>query len=114
MDAQLSLIMANQALVKDGDMVFDPFVGTGSMLVSAAKFGGYVLGSDIDYMMLHARARPSRITQKVREKDESIRANLKQYGCADRYIDVVVADFSNPLWKQSMKIDSIITDRKLA
>lgn len=112
MDAQLSLLMANQALIQSGDLVFDPFVGTGSLLVSAAKFGGYVLGADIDFMMLHARARPSRITQKVREKDESIIANLKQYNCADRYMDVVVADFSNPLWSDRIKFDSIITDRK--
>lgn len=113
MDAQLSLLMANQALIKTNDLVFDPFVGTGSLLVSAAKFGAYVLGSDIDFMMLHARARPSRITQKVREKDESIRANLKQYNCAQYYMDVVVADFSNPLWSNRLKLDSIITDREL-
>lgn len=113
MDAQLSLLMANQALVEPGDIVFDPFVGTGSLLVSAAKFGGYVLGADIDFMMLHARARPSRITQRVREKDESVRANLEQYNCSDRYLDVVVADFSNTLWRNELKFDSIITDRKL-
>lgn len=65
MDAQLSLLMANQAQIKDGDLVLDPFVGTGSLLVAAAQFGGYVFGSDIDYLMLHARTRPSRITQKV-------------------------------------------------
>ncbi|XP_032598263.1 tRNA (guanine(10)-N2)-methyltransferase homolog isoform X2 [Drosophila grimshawi] len=111
MDAQLSLLMANQAMVRDGDLVFDPFVGTGSLLVSAAKFGGYVLGADIDFMMIHARCRPSRISQKVRDKDESIRANLKQYGCADRYMDVLVADFSNPLWQTRIAFDSIITDR---
>ncbi|XP_055843285.1 tRNA (guanine(10)-N2)-methyltransferase homolog [Episyrphus balteatus] len=110
MDAQLSLLMANQAKVQPGDLVFDPFVGTGSLLVSAAKFGGFVMGADIDYMMLHARARPSRITQKVREKDESIWANLKQYGCEKLYIDVVVSDFSNPLWRDAIKFDSIITD----
>ncbi|KAH8369225.1 hypothetical protein KR009_004778 [Drosophila setifemur] len=110
MDAQLSLLMANQAMVRDGDLVFDPFVGTGSLLVSAAKWGGYVLGADIDYMMVHARCRPSRISQKTREKDESIRANLKQYGCADRYMDVVVADFSNPLWHPRISLDAIITD----
>ncbi|XP_034662483.1 tRNA (guanine(10)-N2)-methyltransferase homolog [Drosophila subobscura] len=110
MDAQLSLLMANQAMVRDGDLVFDPFVGTGSLLVSAAKFGGYVLGADIDYMMVHAQCRPSRISQRVREKDESIRANLKQYGCADRYMDVLVADFSNPLWHPRLSFDSIITD----
>lgn len=110
MDAQLSLLMANQALVQRGDLVFDPFVGTGSLLVSAAKFGGYVMGADIDFMMLHARARPSRISQKVREKDESIYANLKQYGCEKFYIDVVVSDFSNPIWRDEIKFDSIITD----
>lgn len=42
MDTQLSLLMANQAKVKQGDFVFDPFVGTGSLLVSAAKFGGNI------------------------------------------------------------------------
>lgn len=40
MDATLSLLMANQAMVKQGDLVYDPFVGTGSLLVAAAKFGG--------------------------------------------------------------------------
>lgn len=65
MDPQLSLLMANQARVKDGDIVLDPFVGSGSLLVAAAQFGGYVLGTDIDYLMLHGRTRPSRITQKV-------------------------------------------------
>lgn len=33
MEPTLSLLMANQAQVKRGDLVFDPFVGTGSMLV---------------------------------------------------------------------------------
>lgn len=65
MDPQLSLLMANQAQVKNGDIIFDPFVGTGSLLVAAAQFGGYILGADIDFMMLHARTRPTRITQKV-------------------------------------------------
>lgn len=40
MDPTLSLLMANQALVKSGDLVFDPFVGSGSLLVAAAKSGG--------------------------------------------------------------------------
>lgn len=65
MDPQLSLLMANQAKVNNCDLVLDPFVGTGSLLVAAAQFGGYVFGTDIDYLMLHARTRPSRITQKV-------------------------------------------------
>lgn len=65
MDAQLSLLMANQAKVQNGDIVLDPFVGTGSLLVAAAQLGAYVFGTDIDYLMLHAKTRPSRIKQKV-------------------------------------------------
>lgn len=111
MDPQLSLLMANQAMIKPNDFVYDPFVGTGSLLVAAAKFGAYVTGSDIDYMMLHAKTRPSRISQKVREKDESIRANLRQYNCEHLYIDVLVSDFSKTIWSENIRFNSIITDR---
>lgn len=65
MDPQLSILMANQAQVKDGDFILDPFVGTGSLLIPASMFGAYTFGTDIDYLMLHARTRPSRISQKV-------------------------------------------------
>lgn len=34
--------------VKKGDLVYDPFVGTGSILVAAAHFGGHTIGADID------------------------------------------------------------------
>lgn len=71
-----------------------------------------MLGADIDFMTLHGRSRPSRITQKVRERDERVRANLEQYGCGDRYIDVIISDFSNPLWREGVEFDAIITDRK--
>ncbi|CAK9800267.1 tRNA (guanine(10)-N2)-methyltransferase homolog [Anthophora plagiata] len=110
MDPQLSLIMANQAQIQKGDIVLDPFVGTGSLLVAASHFGGYTLGTDIDFLMLHGRTRPSRITQKIREKDESIATNMSQYGKRSYYIDVVVSDFSYPLWRSDMCIDAIITD----
>lgn len=40
MDPTLSVLMANQAMVSNGDLVLDPFVGSGSLLVPAAKFGG--------------------------------------------------------------------------
>lgn len=114
MDAQLSLLMANQARVQPGDLVLDPFVGSGSLLVAAAQFGGYIFGTDIDYLMLHARTRPSRIRQQKREKDESVLANMKQYNLEDRYVDVLVNDFSIVFWKEGFKFDSIITDRKHA
>lgn len=93
MDPTLSLLMANQALVQRGDIIFDPFVGTGSLLIAAAKFGGsyftvytetsprfitisfellsmyfsvgFVMGTDIDYLMLHGKTKPTRVSQKV-------------------------------------------------
>ncbi|XP_053605271.1 tRNA (guanine(10)-N2)-methyltransferase homolog [Plodia interpunctella] len=110
MDAQLAIIMANQAKVNDGDLVLDPFVGSGSLLVAAAHFGAYVWGSDIDFMMLHGRTRPTRFGQKVRTKEESILGNMRQYGSAGRYLDVLVSDFSRPLWRPGLAFDAILTD----
>lgn len=37
---------------------------------------------------------------------------MSQYGKGSYYIDVVVSDFSYPLWRSDMSIDAIITDRK--
>lgn len=110
MDPQLSLLMANQAQVKPGDFVLDPFVGSGSLLVAAAYFGGYVIGSDIDYLMLHGKSRPSRIKQKKRDENESIKANMEQYGLQDKYVDVLVNDFSTQFFRDDTRFDSIITD----
>lgn len=46
MDPTLSMLMANQALVQAGSLVLDPFVGTGSLLVAAAKCGGMFIDSN--------------------------------------------------------------------
>ncbi|CAH2085851.1 unnamed protein product [Euphydryas editha] len=110
MDAQLSLIMANQAQVETGLIILDPFVGSGSLFIAAAHFGAYVWGSDIDFMMLHARSRPTRVGQKERTKEESIRNNMRHYGTESRYLDVVVSDFSLTNWRSDLKFDAIITD----
>eukprot|EP00731_Ephydatia_muelleri_P010653 Em0005g1239a len=112
MDAQLSLIMANQALVTSGSLVYDPFVGSGSLLVAAAHFGGYVLGGDIDRVLIHGRGRTSKAGtgQKYRGKDENIRTNLRLYGLGDHYLDVLVADAASPVWRTPEMFDAIITD----
>ena len=34
--------------VQKGDLVYDPFVGTGSILVAAAHLGAHTIGADID------------------------------------------------------------------
>lgn len=112
MNPHLSLLMANQGMCDKNHIVFDPFAGTGSMLLSAAKFGSYVIGSDIDFLMLHGKTKPSRISQKVRALDESIVANMQQYGLEHLYLDVFVSDFSNCPFTDAIIFDSIITDRK--
>lgn len=110
MDPTLSVIMANMARVQRNHLILDPFVGSGSLLVPAAFFGAYVLGTDLDYMLLHGKAKPSRCNEKQRADDESVRANLRQYGCEQRFVEVVVADASLPLWRTEMRLDAIITD----
>lgn len=47
MDAEMAFLMANQAQVKTGKLVFDPFVGTGSILIGAAHFGAMTMVSDL-------------------------------------------------------------------
>ncbi|XP_033836816.1 tRNA (guanine(10)-N2)-methyltransferase homolog [Periophthalmus magnuspinnatus] len=110
MDAGLSFIMANHAKVKQNDVVFDPFVGTGSLLVACSQFGAYVCGTDIDYNIIHGRGRSSRKKQKWRGPDENIRANLRQYGTEMLYLDVMVSDASKPVWRKAPLFDAIITD----
>ena len=99
MDVTLSCIMANLAKVKENDIVLDCFVGSGSNLIAIAKFGGFCFGTDIDYKLLHALSKSSKYGVKQREKDESIKSNFKQYNVENKYLDVIIADTSLPLWK---------------
>ncbi|KAJ7341910.1 hypothetical protein JRQ81_007725 [Phrynocephalus forsythii] len=110
MDACLAFIMANHGKVKANDVVFDPFVGTGGLLIASAHFGAYVCGTDIDYSTVHGLGKASRRSQKWRGPDENIRANLRQYGLEKYYLDVFVSDASKPIWRKRVQFDVIITD----
>ncbi len=112
MDPQLSLLMANLAQVQSDRLVFDPFVGTGSILLAAAAFGGHVLGSDIDFLMMHARTKPSRVGQKKRKSDESFKGNFEQYNLESKLVDVIVGDASALPWRRDIHglFDVIVTD----
>lgn len=52
MDTELAFILCNQAQVRRGHFVYDPYVGTGSILVAAAARGAHTMGSDIDVRVL--------------------------------------------------------------
>lgn len=49
---ELSFLMANQALVKPGDLVLDPFAGTGSNLIACSHFGAVCFGSELDNYLI--------------------------------------------------------------
>lgn len=112
MDPQLSFLMANQGQVRSGSLVFDPFVGTGSVLVACAHFGAHVIGSDIDYTLLHGRGRSSRANRKGqwRGRDENFRANFAQYGLDSYFVDILIADAGRLGLREIPLFDAIITD----
>lgn len=111
MDPQLALIMSNMAQCQKNSLIYDPFVGTGSLLIGAAHFGAHVAGADLDYNLIHSRGLSSRAGQKYRRKDQTIRNNLRQYRLESAFVDVFVADFSQPAAiRDGFDFDSIITD----
>ncbi|GEM08499.1 RNA methylase [Rhodotorula toruloides] len=97
MEAEVSLLMANQALAAPGKWVYDPFVGTGSMLLTAAAFGAMTFGSDID-------------GRQIRGKKTSIRHSAEQYGVQGRIVDCYTFDMTQHPWRTGEIFDAIVTD----
>ena len=64
-------------------MVLDPFVGTGSLLVSCAHFGAMTMGCDIDGRQIRG------------ENGKSVESNLIQYHLQDRVLGNIVCDIGN-------------------
>lgn len=52
MESEMALLMSNMALVQPHDLVIDPFVGTGSVLIPCATHGAVCFGTDIDIRVL--------------------------------------------------------------
>lgn len=68
MDTELSFVMTNLAHVKQCSIVMDPFVGTGSILLSCALRGAYCMGTDIDIRVLRGKG-----------ADQNVFSNFAQY-----------------------------------
>ncbi|KAF2309171.1 hypothetical protein GH714_001011 [Hevea brasiliensis] len=101
MDAEIAFLMANQALVSPGKLIYDPFVGTGSILIAAAHFGAMTMGADIDI----------RVVRDGRGPDCNVWSNFKQYGLP-MPIGLLRADNNLPPWRPGLKevFDAIICD----
>ena len=52
MDHEMALLMCNQALARPGRLIYDPFTGTGSILLAASFWGALTMGADIDTRVL--------------------------------------------------------------
>ncbi|XP_075246495.1 tRNA (guanine(10)-N(2))-methyltransferase TRMT11-like [Convolutriloba macropyga] len=112
MDPVLSACMSNMAGVKNGDLVLDPFVGTGGIVLLCGYHGGNCIGSDLDYKTVHGTSKPSRagMQGQQRAKDESIRTNFASHGFEHRFIDVFINDATDVPWCYNEMFDAIVTD----
>jgi tRNA (guanine10-N2)-methyltransferase len=99
MDSELSLLIANQALARPATLAYDPFAGTGSLLVVCAHFGCMSLGGDIDVRML-----------KGEDTGPNVQSNFVQYGVPDRLLDLFVGDNARPCMRQKPMFDAIVAD----
>ncbi len=88
MPAKLSRCMVNLAKTKAGELVFDPFCGTGSILIEASLIGCRVLGLDVQRRMIRGSLR------------NFTYFNIKPEG-------VVVADARNP---PITRVDCVVAD----
>jgi tRNA (guanine10-N2)-methyltransferase len=86
MDAGLALVTATLALAGPGKIFFDPFVGTGGFLVSAAEFGALAFGSDIDGRSFRGKGKGI---------ERGVGANFRKYGLEHYFVDCIISDLTN-------------------
>ncbi|CAF1261766.1 unnamed protein product [Adineta steineri] len=112
MDATLSFVMANMAQCQPNHIALDPFCGTGGILLACAEYGSYVVGSEFDWRLLTAKAKPTKANTKnlARKPDEMMYKNFSDYGTLNRFLGVVGADFAFPPWRPTFSFDAIISD----
>eukprot|EP01114_Cavostelium_apophysatum_P019966 TRINITY_DN6577_c0_g1_i1.p1 TRINITY_DN6577_c0_g1~~TRINITY_DN6577_c0_g1_i1.p1 ORF type:complete len:478 (-),score=111.26 TRINITY_DN6577_c0_g1_i1:13-1446(-) len=99
MDSELALIVANQALARSGAFIIDPFVGTGSLVLTCAHFGAVTIGGDIDPRVLRGVGKPG-----------DVKSNFVQHGLINRFLGVIVCDSSRPIWREAPIFDAIVAD----
>ncbi|KAI9455436.1 tRNA guanosine-2'-O-methyltransferase [Lactarius psammicola] len=99
MEAEISLLMANQTLASPGKLIYDPFIGTGSLAYTTAHFGALVFGSDIDGRQMRGK-----------EAKPGILRAATQYGVRQRILDLCTFDITRNPWRCGGLFDAIITD----
>lgn len=83
---RLARTLVNIAGVQQGDIVLDPFCGTGGILIEAHLLGANTIGSDFDSRMVMG-------TRQNIPRTNLILADATELPCRDRTVDAVVTDF---------------------
>ncbi|KAK5969491.1 tRNA guanosine-2'-O-methyltransferase TRM11 [Trichostrongylus colubriformis] len=110
MDPELAFIQSNITSVCMDDIVLDPFMGTGGLLLSAAEFGAYTIGTEINYQIAKAIGKSSRHDMQMRSSEESVKANFEQYGTDRYYLCGLLADACwHDLWARPI-FNAIVAD----
>lgn len=82
---RLARTLVNIAGVQQGDIVLDPFCGTGGILIEAHLLGASTIGSDFDSQMVMG-------TRQNIPHSHLMLADATQLPCGDRTVDAVVTD----------------------
>jgi tRNA (guanine10-N2)-dimethyltransferase len=83
---RMARTLINLTCTRAGDIILDPFCGTGGILIEAEILGMRSLGSDFDPMMVHGSVR--NITSS-----DLLLADATSLPCSRGTIDAVVTDF---------------------
>lgn len=86
-----------QAWARPGSLIFDPYCGTGSLLIAAARLGSYVIGGDIDMRVLKLGKR----NQKTGDPEDNF-SNFAQYGLPWP-AGLLRMDASRPPWRAGLR-----------
>jgi tRNA (guanine10-N2)-methyltransferase len=105
MDHEMAAIMANMAQVTSSSVVFDPYVGTGSILVAAASLGAMTWGGDIDIRVVTW----GKTTKKGGKVD--VWSNFAQYGL-ERPVALLRCDAHLPPFRTEVEeiFDALVCD----
>ncbi|KPA73401.1 methyltransferase-like protein [Leptomonas pyrrhocoris] len=75
MPPEESMVMANMSCVRRGHLVYDPFCGTGSLLVAAAHCGAMTVGSDADGRAMRAGTEKGKTSPQMQQQRRLALAN---------------------------------------
>ena len=111
-DHLLSFLMANFAQIKEGQMVIDPFVGTGSLLIPPSHYKALCFGCDLDVRVLRGYSvgytRKSEEDKTPQKKQGNIFSNFDDYNFPRPQI--IRQDINKPAFRKKNLFDAIICD----